>query len=250
MATITQLTSTVVWIRTILYLIGRMLRDRMTRHLVPALRTTVEALQHAAAATETAIGVVTDARSAVDAADADLDEQIDAFESALLRSVGKNRQDLRYKKLFPRGLVGAIRTSLVDQARTARRIEEGIARDLGDVPFAMEALPKITAAREELERQQAGLQAALDDLARVRSDERTVRMEAWSQYRIMYGELVKLYPHNLPKVRGFFRQDRAVKDDEEQDAGATPTDVAPAVPVSPPTPVSTGPTPTPPVIPS
>ncbi|MBN1774634.1 MAG: hypothetical protein JXB32_25460 [Deltaproteobacteria bacterium] len=249
MAALTQLTSTVVWIRTILYLIGRMMRDRMTRQLVPGLRTTVEALQRAGAATETAIGVVTDARSAIDAADADLDEQVDAFESVLLRSVGKNRQDLRYKKLFPKGLVGATRTNLVDQVRAARRIEEGIARDLGDVPFAVEALPKIAAAREELERQQAVFQASLDDLARVRADERTARMEASAQYRIMYGELVKLYPHNLRKVRGFFRQDRAVKDEEEE-AGTTPTAVTPPVPASPPTPVSTGPTPTPPVTPS
>jgi hypothetical protein len=96
----------------------------------------------------------------------------------------------------------------------------------------VEALPRITAAREELERQQAALQKAKSDLLDVRAAERAVRIEASAQYRMMYGELVKRFPHNLRKVRGFFRQERGAKAPDQATTGAPPdapaSDRAPA----------------------
>jgi hypothetical protein len=238
MAVVSELVATMVLVRIYLYVIGRLSRDRATRHLVPPLRTVIESLETAAAHTETAVRAVTDARSGVDAADADLDEQISAFESALLLSVGKNRKSPRYKKLFPKGLLGATRTDPADQVRQARRIEDGITRDLGDQPFATDALPRITAAREALELQQAALQQAKDNLADVRAAERTVRIEASAQYRMTYGDLVKLFPHNLRKVRGFFRHEKAVKETEDP---AEPSPTTPPVPAAPTAPEPTSP---------
>ena len=232
MADLTQMTSTLVWIRAILYLVGRLVRERTTRHFAPALRTLVEALDRAVAATESAIRAVTDARSAVDAADADIDEEIGSFEADLLLSVGKNRKAARYRKVFPKGLVGATRTRSGEQAQLARRVEESIERELPDVPFAQEALPKIRAAREELERREATLRTAQDNLGAARAAERAARMEASSQYRIMHGELVRLFPYNLRKVQGFFRHERS--DAGAGDKAETPPAAEPAPEAAPP----------------
>ena len=57
-------------------------------------------------------------------------------------------------------------------------------------------------------------------------------MEASDQHRIMYGELVKIFPHNLRKVRGFFRHERS--DGDADDATEAPPAAEPAPEAAPP----------------
>jgi len=63
-----------------------------------------------------------------------------------------------------------------------------------------------------------------------------VRVEASRQYRVAYGELVKLFPHNLKKVRSFFRHERANEEADEAAGDGTAGDAStvPSVPAQPP----------------
>jgi len=56
------------------------------------------------------------------------------------------------------------------------------------------------------------------------------------QYRVAYGELVKLLPHNLKKVRSFFRHERASGQADEAMGDGTAGDAStvPSIPAQPP----------------
>jgi hypothetical protein len=218
-----------VWIRTILYLIGRVGKERTTRHLVDALRPTVDTLDRVAAATETADRAVVAARAAVDAADNDLDEQIATLEAMLFLAVARNRKDTRYRKVFPNGLTGATRTNAGEQVRLCRRIEEVLVRDFADDASMQEASARITGTREELGRRLAAYQQAVDDRNAARTAERRARIDAGDARRIAYAELLKIFPQNLRKVRSFFRHSRA---NGAADAPDAPTPVTEPRPVA------------------
>ena len=210
MATLNQVTSTTVWIRTILYLMRRVGKEGGTRQLVEGLRPSIEALDRVSAAVELAQRALVGARADVDAADNDLDEELAILDFNLLQSVGRNRKAAAYRKVFPEGLTGATRTNPEDQVRLCRRIEEVLARDFAGDTTVQPSLAAIRAAREEMDGRLAVHRQAVDDLNAARAAERQARIDAGDAYRIAYAELVKIFPQNLRKVRSFFHQPRPV----------------------------------------
>lgn len=239
MATLNQVTSTTVWIRTILYLMRRVGKEGNTRHLVEGLRPTVEALDRVLAAVEAADRALVSARADLDAADNDVDEQLSILDFNMLQSVGRNRKAAAYRKVFPDGLTGATRTNPEGQLRICRRIEEVLARDFAGDATAQQSLAAIRVAREDLERRLAAYRQALDDLHAARAAERQARIDAGDAYRIAYADLVKVFPQNLRKVRSYFREARA---NSAADEPPSPGSVEPA-PVEPAPVVTDGPMP-------
>ena len=176
------------------------------------------------------------ARAVFDAADMDIDREITAFESALLIQVGKDRRSGPYRKIFPNGLTAVTRTRSALQLRQLRTIEDAIRREFPDAAWAQEALTKITAAREEYERQVAALRRAEEDLAATRAAERAARVDATRQLRYTYAELLKVYAHTPRQAGTFFP--RVTRSSKSTDPSEPPEDVlvTPAPDAPPPTP--------------
>ncbi len=223
--------STALWVRVALYVIARLTRNKVTRDLIPVIQPALDALDAAAAAMERAERALVAARAHYDGADDDLDEVVTAFEGQLYLAVGKNRKAALYQKCFPNGLLAVTGARIPDEVRLVKTLEGAIARELGDADYAKRLLPGIAAAREEVEAQVPLLQKALDAAAAAWSVELGARHDIRRQYRIIFAELVKLFPDNTRKVNSFFRDPGSARrgggaaedtDEEVEPAPATP----------------------------
>ena len=197
--------STELWVRVLVYLVARLTRNRATRDLVPVVKPALDALEAAAAAADRSERGLIEARAHRDGADDDLDEAVTAFEGELLLFVGKKRGASPYKKCFPKGLVAVTGARIPDEIRLVKTLEGTVARELKDEDFAKRLLPRIAAAREEMERQVPLLTGAIEGFAGAWSVELAARHDLRRQYRIVFAELVKLFPENMRKVNSFFR---------------------------------------------
>lgn len=221
--------STSYWIRFLLYVMTRVLREKATEHLATGLQSTVDALDAVGLAAEGKLRALSRARAASDAADMDIDREITAFESALLVLVGKDRRSGPYRKIFPNGLTAVTRTRSSIQLRQVRTIEDAIRREFPEAAWAQEALTKITAAREEYERQGAALRRAEEDVAGARAAERAARVDATRQLRYTYAELLKIHAHSPRQAGSFFpRANRSEKAGPSEDVVPVPVTDAPA----------------------
>jgi hypothetical protein len=230
--------STALWVRVVLYLIARLTRNKTTRHLVPVIQPALDALDVAGAGMERADRALIGARAGHDGADDELDEAVTGFEGELYVSVGKNREAGLYKKCFADGLVAVTGAKVSDEVRLVKTLEATIARELRDAEFAARLLPRITAAREEMERQIPLLQQTLDAAATAWSVELAARQDIRRQYRIVFAELVKLFPENMKKVNSFFRDPGSVRrgavaDEGEADESPVVATPGPGTPPSP-----------------
>lgn len=86
-----------------------------------------------------------------------------------------------------------------------KSLEGTIARELKNEDFAKRLLPQIVAAREEMERQVPLLRAAIEHMATAWSVELAARHDIRRQYRIVFAELIKIFPEDMKKVNSFFR---------------------------------------------
>ncbi len=220
--------STALWIRVLVYLVASLTRNRAVRDLVPLAEQGLDTLEGAAAATAKAERALVGAAALRDAADAELDEVVNEAEGRLYLAVGKNRKSPAYQKAFPNGLVAVTGAPPADEIRLVKVLEDTFKRDLADQPFVADVLPRLTAAREELERQLPLHQAALDAVATAWAAELAARHDARRQYRVIYAELVKRYPDSLRKVNAFFRDigapRRPVAAEEVDEAAEAPTE--------------------------
>ncbi|MDI7269882.1 MAG: hypothetical protein QME96_17970 [Myxococcota bacterium] len=197
--------STELWGRIVVYLLARLTRNRQTRHLVPIVKPALAALETVAAAADRAERALVEARAYHDGADDDLDGPVTAFHGELFLFVGKHLKSSLYKKCFPNGLVAVTGARIQDEIRLVKTLEGTIAREVRNEEFAKRLLPRITAAREELERQVPLLRAAIEEMATAWSAELAGRHDLRRQYRIIFAELIKLFPENMKKVNSFFR---------------------------------------------
>ena len=217
--------STTLWVRVVLYLIARLARNKTTRHLMPVIQPALESLDAAAAGMERADRALIGARAGHDGADDELDEVVNGFEGELYLSVGKNRKADVYKKCFADGLVAVTGARIPDEVRLVKTLEGTIARELKDEEFAKRLLPQMTTAREEMERQLPLLRKAQDDTAAAWSIELAARHDIRRQYRIVFAELVRLFPDNMKRVNSFFRDPGGARrgGDAEEGEGAEET---------------------------
>lgn len=197
--------STELWLRVVVYLLARLTRNRRTRGLVPLIKPVLQALEAAAAVADRFERALIEARAYHDGADDDLDDVVTAFEGELLIFVNKQRKSSLYKKCFPKGLQAVTRAPIPDEIRLVRTLEGVIARELENEDFAKRLLPRITAAREEMERQVDLLKQAIDQFASAWSAELAARHDLRRQYRIIFAELIKLFPEDMKMVNRFFR---------------------------------------------
>ena len=197
--------STNLWRRIVLYLVARLTRNRRTRHLVAVLQPALDALAAAADGAREADEAMILARAEYDGTDDDVDEVATGFEGELLLSVGKKRKAAIYGKCFPNGLVAVTGARIPDEVRLVKTLEGTIRRELPDADFAQRYLPRMTAARVEMERRIPLMQKAMDDAAAAWSVELAARADLRRQYRIVYAELLKIFADNPRKANSFFR---------------------------------------------
>lgn len=203
--------STDLWVRVVVYLIARLTRNRLTRLLVELIQPALDSLEETAAAMKVAERAMIIARAQYDGADEELDEIVARFEGELLLHVGKNRKSPLYRKFFPKGLVAVTGAKVSDEVRLVKTIEAAIPRELPGVEFAIRLLPQITTAREEMETQMAAFQVSLDASATAWAGELGARHDLRRQYRIVFAELIKIFPESMKKVNSFFKDVKSAR---------------------------------------
>lgn len=236
MSNVNEFMSTVIWIRIVLYLVWRLMRDSATRALADQIRPMVATLEAAAAATESAVRGVMFARASVETACIELADRLRDFELDLLKHVKRNRRHESYAAILPDGLTPVIRSLKGTEASAARRVEEAIVRTLPGIEFAQKALESIREAREEVERQQKALAEAVEALRTARAAERSRRVQAMLQYRTIFAELLKLFPRDQRRARSYFYRPRssATEPESGDGSGRGRKDAAPAADGAPP----------------
>lgn len=219
--------STSLWVRIVVYLLTRLTRNRLTRGLTAFIQPALDALEASAAATARAERNLVIVRAQYDGADEELDEVVNQVEGNLLLHVQKNRKAPLYQKVFPNGLTAVTAAPVPDEIAAVKLVEAAMARELVDVEFATRLLPELRAAREELERQVPLFQAAVDEVGRLWAAELAARHDLRRQYRIIFAELVKVFPDSMKKVNSFFRDPgsarRAAPEEPETTEPAAPT---------------------------
>lgn len=234
MRTPSQSSSSSLFIQLFVYLVAGLRCDRLAAALAAVAEPILAALRKVRDDVELAKQAVLEARARCNAADRDLDQAVNLFEANLLVSVGRNRKTLRYRKLFPAGLMAVTRVRTEDELAMVRALEEAMRTEMADSPLATEHLPRIAAAREETERRFAEWQAAKVALAAARGAEWRMRGDAREQYRVISGKLIATFPDDPRKADSFFMQPSEARalddeDDDSEDPSASPAAV-PAVP--------------------
>jgi len=227
--------STRLWTRIVVYLIARLTQNRLTRHLVAFIQPALDHLEATELATFAAERALVVARAHHDGADDELDEVVTQLEGQVYLHVRKDRKSALYKKLFPNGLVAITAARIPDEIAAVKILEAAVARELDGVDFATRLLPELRAAREEIERQQPLLQTAIDALSRTWAAELAARHDIRRQYRVMFAELIKLFPENIKKVNSFFRdpgtpRPPAADETEEETVAPPATPIEPGIP--------------------
>jgi len=222
--------STSVLVRLVIGLIACLTRNRATQAVVAIIQPAFDALLAAAETVAAADRAYVTARAVAGAADSDLDEQVALFEGELFNHAGRSRRSGIYRKLLPQGLQAITRKRGAAQFPAVRALEENIRRELAGIDWAQARLAKIVATREEMERQMPLEQRASESLAVALAAERAAREDVRRQYRLVYAELVRLFPDNMRKANSFFLDPRG--ESRHAESETPPAPAAPAVAAS------------------
>lgn len=190
----------------------------------------VEPWEAASRAVREAVRAEIAADAAAGVRDADLDDVVTDFSDALLRSVGRNRDDRRYRQYF--------KTAPSRSVRTARRAEAGAVKSRG-AQVRTERDPQAAAFAEPLERKELASLAALEGAAQAAGARAATRVRSWLEFvRALEAERENLHADltlrgaGRQKPRGwadrFFRRASRDRASREPGAEAAPDPAAPA----------------------
>ncbi len=137
-------------------------------------------------------------------AEADLHTAFSAFDLAILMVVGRRRRDANYRRFLPCPIRTFALLPLEMRIEKVKIAEIRLKR--ADTPPALaQWLPRLTAARESLQRAVAAYADALVAKMLARGTERTERRNWLAGYRIMHADVIRHFAHTPKRVAKFFR---------------------------------------------